>query len=196
MRISPIPATNSRMAVYQRRLPHHDVIGQPVFVSFRLWGSLPANRVFPPSRITNSGRAFAAIDRLLDTATTGPMTLRRPEVANLVVSALQHGRALRRYELHAWVVMPNHVHILATPGVTGARWLGPLKGFTAHEGNRLAGTTGRPFWQDESYDHLVRDGEFDRIQRYIEWNPVRAGLAAAPQDYPWSSASKGPGGAA
>jgi putative transposase len=49
--------------------------------------------------------------------------------------------------------------------------------------------TGQPFWQDESYDRLVRDEtEFERIARYIEMNPVNAGLAAAPEDFPWSSA--------
>jgi len=52
-----------------------------------------------------------------------------------------------------------------------------------------AGLTGQPFWQDESYDRLVRDGEeFRRIARYIEMNPVKAGLAADPEDFPWSSA--------
>ena len=48
---------------------------------------------------------------------------------------------------------------------------------------------GQSFWQDESYDRLVRDGaEFQRIERYIEWNPVKAGLVARPEDFPWSSA--------
>jgi hypothetical protein len=57
------------------------------------------------------------------------------------------------------------------------------------EGNRILGLTGRPFWQDESYDRLVRnDTEFPRITRYIETNPVKAGLAATPAEFPWSSA--------
>jgi putative transposase len=49
--------------------------------------------------------------------------------------------------------------------------------------------TGKPFWQEESYDRRVRDGqEFERIRHYIEWNPVRAGLVCEARDYPWSSA--------
>ncbi len=131
------------------------------------------------------------MDRLLDTATAGPLYLRRPEIATLVVNALRKGEAeLRRYQVHAYVVMPNHIHALITPHVAARRWLGPLKGFTAHEANRILGTTGNRFWQDESYDHVVRDGEFDRIRRYIECNPVKAGLSATPEAFPWSSAAE------
>ena len=85
--------------------------------------------------------------------------------------------------------MPNHVHILVTPAVIATRWLGPLKGFTSHQANQLLGTQGRAFWQDESYDHLVRsDAEFERIRAYIEQNPVKAGLVAAVELFQWSSA--------
>ena len=64
-----------------------------------------------------------------------------------------------------------------------------LKRFTAREGNRIVGLTGQPFWQDESYDRLVRDEkEFERTLHYIENNPVTASLAATPLEFPWSSA--------
>ena len=99
--------------------------------------------------------------------------------------------------LHAFVVMPNHVHMLVESSTIASRWLGALKGFTGHCANGLLGLHGR-FWQEESYDHLVRnDDEFDRVRRYIENNPVVAGLATTPEEYPWSSASAGqkPGGA-
>jgi putative transposase len=174
---------------YERRLPHWDVVGQPVFVTSRLHGTLPASRVFPPER-PSSGKAFVAMDRILDAARHGPAYLGRPEIAELVVNALFDGECkFLRYELHAFVVMPNHVHVLVTPSVPSTKWLGPLKGFTAHAANRLLGVTGRHFWQDESYDHLVRDGrEFERIRRYIEWNPVKAGLVDAVEKFRWSSA--------
>jgi hypothetical protein len=75
--------------------------------------------------------------------------------------------------------------------VLATKWLGPLKGFTAHQANLLLGMHG-PFWQDESYDHLVRSGaEFERIQAYIEQNPVKAGLATTAEDFLWSSANGG-----
>jgi REP element-mobilizing transposase RayT len=139
-----------------------------------------------------SGEAFVAMDRLLDAGATGPLYLKRADIAEIVVSALRESQGtLDRYELHAFVVMPNHVHLLVTPHVTASLWLGPLKGFTAHEANVTLGRTG-PFWQDESYDHLVRNGEeFDRIQRYIEMNPVKAGLVSSPEMFPWSSATPG-----
>jgi len=120
-------------------------------------------------------------------------TLKIPENSRplMVAAAIRAGdTGFQRYRLDAYVVMPNHVHMLATPSVPSPSWLGPLKGFTAHEANRILGTAGSRFWQDESYDHLVRDGEFERIRRYIEWNPVRAGLAANPEEFPWCSAAK------
>lgn len=65
-----------------------------------------------------------------------------------------------------------------------------LKRFQAREANRILGLIEQPFWQEESYDHLVRTPEeFGRIVRYIENNPVKAGLVAEPADFPWSSAS-------
>ena len=175
------------MREYARRLPHRHVLGQPLFVTFRLAGTLPANRVFPAVELT-SGKAFVAMDRLLDTARAGPLFLKQPTIAALITRCLQDGQdRLRRYELHAFVVMPNHVHLLVTPLVDAENWMGPLKGFTARCANEILGRSGA-FWQDESYDHLVRNQqEFERIRRYIEWNPVHAGLAASPGMFPWSS---------
>jgi REP element-mobilizing transposase RayT len=177
------------MRSYERRLPHWNVIGQPLFVTFRLAGSLPANRVFPPARLT-SGKAFVAMDKLLDSSASGPLFLRQSKIAQIVVRALHDGQhRFQRYQVHAFVVMPNHVHLLVTPQVDARRWLGPLKGFTAHEANRIL-ERHSPFWQDESSDHLVRhEQELRQVQRYIEYNPVKAGLVASPEDFPWSSAS-------
>jgi putative transposase len=99
---------------------------------------------------------------------------------------------MKHYQFHAWVVMANHIHVLLTPFVDIARITHSLKRFTSREANRTLGLTGQPFWQDESYDHLVRDaGEFNRIVSYIENNPVAAGLASAPEHFPWSSAARG-----
>jgi putative DNA methylase len=178
------------MRHYERRLPHWDLIGQPLFVTFRLHGSLPTNRIFPPERLATSGEAFRPMDRLLDQGSTGPRFLQRPEIARLVESAVQDGeRQFHRYQLHAYVVMPNHVHLLVTPNVISTKWLGPLKGFTSYRANQILDIQGKAFWQDESYDHLVRTGEeFERTRAYIEQNPVTAGLAAAAEQFPWSSA--------
>ena len=86
--------------------------------------------------------------------------------------------------------MPNHVHLLVTSSVPAPRWLRVLKGITAHQANRILGRSGKPFWQDESYDHVVRSEiEFGRIQDYIESNPVKAGLAASSELWKWSRAA-------
>jgi putative transposase len=64
-----------------------------------------------------------------------------------------------------------------------------LKGITAKRANAILGLTGRPFWQVESYDHVVRsEREFEKIRSYIEENPVRAGLVREASEYAWSSA--------
>jgi len=157
-----------------------------MFITWRLHGSLPANRRFPEA--TTSGRAFVAMDRLLARATSGPLYLRQSETAAMLVEAIRY-RDPGDYELHSFVVMPNHVHILVTPHASLSKTMQSLKRFTAREGNRLLGLTGQALWQDESYDRLVRDDrEFERIERYIEMNPVSAGLVAEPEEFRWSSA--------
>ncbi len=127
------------------------------------------------------------MDRILDTTRTGPFHLRIPEIAQMVVDAIQF-RESRDYELHSYVIMPNHVHLLITPSVQVSKLMQSLKRFTAREGNRMLGLTGKHFWQDESFDRLVRNGkEFAGIAHYIEMNPVTAGLATAPEEFRWSS---------
>jgi len=173
---------------HYRRLPHLYALGQTIFLTWRLYGSLPPGRAFPAA--TSHGRAFVVMDRLLDSVRAGPFYLRRPDIARMVVEALfYHEHDLAHYHLHNYVVMPNHVHILITPRAQVPKVMQSLKRFTGLEGNRILGVTGRPFWQDESYDRLVRNREeLERIARYIEMNPVEAGLAAAPEEFPWSSA--------
>jgi REP element-mobilizing transposase RayT len=184
-----LPSNKHSLSVttfHSRRLPHYHAIGQPIFLTWRLYGSLPANRSFPAK--TNSGKAFVAMDRLLDHACTGPLFLRIPQIASMVTASIRH-RDPRHYQLHAYAVMPNHVHLLITPIVEVSKIMQSLKRFTAREGNRILNFTGQPFWQEESYDRLVRnETEFQRILQYIETNPVKSGLAATPEEFEWSSA--------
>jgi len=134
------------------------------------------------------------MDRLLDEGRTGPRYLSQPPVAAVVVSALRHCAGVLRYcDLHAFVVMPNHVHLLITPLVEAPKFTKSLKAFTARRANKHLGLTGRAFWQAESFDRWVRNrSEFDRVRRYIEYNPVRAGLAQTAEEFPWSSAWASP----
>ncbi len=129
------------------------------------------------------------MDRLLDTARTGPAYLRQSEIASRVSNQLREVADSGFCLLHAWVLMPNHVHVLCTPAVSLPALLREVKGPTARYANRLLGRTGEPFWQPEYFDRMVRDaGEFERVRRYIEWSPVRAGLVAEPGEFLWSSA--------
>jgi putative DNA methylase len=176
---------------YRRRLPHLYNADQPVFLTWRLYDSLPPNRAFPSHTLT-SGQAFAALGRLLDAARSGPTYLRQPIIADIVVEAIYHNATvLGRYILHAFVVMPNHVHMLVSPHVPVPELTKTLKSFTAKRANQSLGLTGNLFWQEESYDHLARtQREVQRIRLYIEYNPVRAGLVRKAGDYRWSSASR------
>jgi REP element-mobilizing transposase RayT len=182
----------------RRRLPHwHPDISQEtfLFVTWRLAASLPKYRFTQKLAGGNAcptltpGQSFVALDREMDKAAFGPVWLRDPRVAKVVADAILHGESGRQfYQLRAWVIMPNHVHVLLqphTPLPVITRW---LKGSTARQANLILNRTGEAFWQDESFDHRVRnDFELDRIVRYVEHNPVSAGLAYAPEDWRWSS---------
>jgi putative transposase len=132
----------------------------------------------------------------LDEASTGPFYLRQPALANMIVEAVRYNaQILRHYDLHAFAVMPNHVHLLATPVVPLPKLTKSLKGITAKGANAMLALIGQPFWQEESYDHIVRqEREFESIRSYIEENPVRAGLVRQASDYLWSSAGRATGG--
>jgi putative transposase len=181
------------MSFYRRRLPHWQPEGVPIFLTWRLHGSLPRGpwEGRPETCPTTEGRRFLMVDRQLDAARSGPTFLKHPQVAAAVVETLLIGkREWKLYELFAWVLMSNHVHVLLQPHKPLRQVTRAVKNSSARSANLILGRTGR-FWQDESYDHWIRDGkEFERIVQYIAWNPVRAGLVKHPEMWPWSSAAK------
>jgi hypothetical protein len=135
-----------------------------------LHGTSPGNRIFAPEVLASAGKAFVAMDRILDGTPSGPSYLRIPEIAELVVTALPAGEGrFGRYQIHSYVAMPNHVHALMTPHVVATEWLGPLKGFTAHEANRILGQRGGHFWQ--------RQGSFGG-QAHTRGKPPKKAAAA------------------
>jgi REP element-mobilizing transposase RayT len=177
-------------------LPHFDGGSSlPQSVTFRLADSVPRSVVEHwhdelASRPTaeREHELRKRIEKYLD-AGYGARHLRNPRVGELVQNALQFFDALR-YRLHAWAVMPNHVHVLFTPGEDGglADILGSWKSYTSKEANKLLGRTGQ-YWKEEYFDRFIRDAShFDSVVEYIEYNPVHAGLCSSPADWPFGSA--------
>ena len=165
--------------------------GQAVFVTWRLAGSI----LVPPPEVLhndpNPGKAFVDFDRQLDRSQFGPRWLADTRIASMFAEALRYGAEVRDcYELGAWVVMPNHVHIVISrkePLPAIVQW---LKKTTAFRAGKILGLPAGRFWQREYYDHWIRSrAELGRIEAYIERNPVSAGLAQKPEDWPWSSAN-------
>jgi REP element-mobilizing transposase RayT len=177
------------MTYYERDLPHWHPEGADLFVTWRLFGSLPAGVRCP---VVKTGKEFADYDRVLDTATVGPLWLKDDRVAECIANSLHFAESqLKLFELHAWVVMCNHVHALWTPHVPLPEIMDRIKTFTAREANRILGRAGS-FWQSESFDRWVRnEKEFHSIVSYIEENPVKAGLCTRAEDWKWSSARPG-----
>jgi len=171
-------------------LPHRDEPGLVQFVTFRL------NDAFPGEvrsewetllRIEDDRKRRLELEAYLDRG-RGECYLRRPDIARLVEGALRffHGK---RYDLRAWVVMPNHIHLLfQVQDVPMTQLIDAWKGYTAKEANRVLGRKGK-FWQDGYWDTFMRDNAHEgRTRRYVENNPVKAGLASLASEWPWSSA--------
>ena len=181
-------------------LPHWRIPGATYSVTFRVKDSLPASvlkeyeqkksilldqiaqeKLRAGSRdATDSLRKLhAKIQSLTESiiepalhAADGPQPLADPAMAGMMVKALQHFDG-DRYDLLAWSVMPNHVHALITPheGHELEKILQAMKAHTAKEANRMLGISGT-FWQEEYYDHIVRNGEDLKHQvAYILGNP-------------------------
>jgi putative DNA methylase len=119
----------------------------------------------------------------------GACHLRDRRIANVIRETLFKWDTVR-YRLVAWVIMPNHVHLLIE--LVGENELSDImhsiKSYTAHEANRLLGRKGQ-FWFIESFDRFIRDARHYRnTVKYIEDNPVKAGLCRTPVKWEFSSA--------
>lgn len=174
-------------------LPHFDVYQATQFVTFRLADSMPQDLlkqwgVELESGLITDVELRKRIEHYLDNG-YGSCSLRDPRIARLLRETLLKWNA-DRYQLVAWVIMPNHVHILIR--LLGENLLSEvmhsIKSYTAHQANKLLGRTGR-FWSVESFDRYIRNAEhFHSTAKYIEENPVKAGLCSGPEDWEFSSA--------
>lgn len=183
-------ATKNHKGWYRPRgLPHFDTPELPQFVTFRLRDSLPKQILFTRSRETLPAyrrRIQAALD-----AGAGACWLARPELAEIVREGLVYGCA-RTHDMHAFVVMPNHVHVLTTLR-EGFRLCDVVRGWKSYSARRINAILGHEdaFWQRDYFDRFIRDEpHFERVRLYIERNPVTAGLAKVAESWRFSSATE------
>ncbi|MEW6232943.1 MAG: transposase [Chloroflexota bacterium] len=199
---------------YRRHLPHMQLPGATLFITFRLADSIPTEvwqQLLEEDRQVEAAlaripdsqqrakqadlaqrRLFGKWDKALDTAQSGPFWLQDHRVAALVSESLRH-RDGQVYDLDAFCIMPNHVHLVCTPlpkadGTyhTMAAIMHSLKRYTARQANQLLGREG-DFWQHESYDHVVRhEAEWRRVIIYVLNNPVAAGLVQLWESWEWT----------
>ena len=210
---------------FRRNLPHWQPVGGTFFITYRLAGTLPGSVLSELNRENQRLRSlprqpgysenewnlriekktFAVWDEYLD-RDKSMRWLSDPRISRIVQDNLYH-HAGTKYSLWAYVIMPNHVHVVLQPdevwmkkfaegdsersqyekGVLSAI-LHSLRSFTAKKANKVLGRTG-VFWQGEAYDHCVRDNrELQRVIHYVENNPVQAGLARDPEGWRYSSA--------
>ena len=207
------PPSDHRL-FYRRHLPHYQPPGATLFLTTRLAGSLPQEAILrlkaeadrsdvfleriadlrerAEQAYLEQQRLFGEWDAELHATEHGPFWLSDVRIAQLVADSL-HFRDGEVYRLIAFCIMPNHLHVvfMPLPRTDGSFPALPaimhsLKRHTARQANLLLGREGA-FWQDESYDHVIRsEAESQRIISYVVNNPVKAGLAACWEDWSWN----------
>jgi len=171
-------------------LPHYDAPGVTQFVTLRLHDAMPASRrsewealLHLEDRRERRKQLEAYLDRGI-----GECWLRQPAIAELAENTIRFFDG-ERYQLQAWVIMPNHIHLLVDV------WQTPLtqlikswKQFIAREANKLLKREGT-FLQREYWDTLMEDeAQRRKAVHYIETNPVKAGIVREASEWAWSSA--------
>jgi len=197
---SPAPSSMPISTAWYSRgyLPHFDQPRLLQSLTIRLYDAVPETvlEAWKTELSRNSRTGADSLDVELrkriaryEDAGHGDCWLRDERIAALVENALLHFDGTR-YRLIAWCVMPNHVHSLVE---TREDW--PLasiahswKSYTAHVANEILGRSGE-LWFREYHDRFIRDDRhFANAVKYIEQNPVKAGLARSPEAWRWSSA--------
>jgi REP element-mobilizing transposase RayT len=190
----------SKQGWYSRGyLPHFDGGETAQFITARLFDSVPQEilakwreQLKQESRINNFDAESAfrqRVEMYLDKG-YGNCFLRNKAVAEIVQNALIFHNG-QKYQLHSWVIMPNHIHFLLSPkkDFSLSEIVHSIKSFTAKEANKVLNRRGI-FWQHEPFDRYIRNNKhFSNVIRYIEENPVKAKLCVVPEDWKFSSAS-------
>ena len=188
--VAPEPFCRSR-----GYLPHHEGAERAQMITYRLHDSLPkavllrlSEELENVASAKKESERRRRIEEFLDLG-AGSCVLSNKSIAETVVQNLLNFDR-KRYILHAWVIMPNHVHVLLTPGpaVTLAGIVHSWKSYTAKRANAILESQAE-FWQREYFDREIRDEKhFAGAMNYIHNNPVMAGLCQNPEEWYFSSA--------
>jgi len=189
---------------FRKSLPHWEVFGKPIFDTLHLKGSIPEKVLveLKNERETKLSKAntkkqieivrnqFLRIEKYLD-CNPKISWLVEKNIATYICDCFLEGHNRKQYVLHAFVVMPNHIHWLYTS--LGKENLitirNRFKRLTARKINKVIERSGS-VWMKEGFDHWIRTGlEFENTINYIERNPVKAGLIKNAKNWKWSSAS-------
>lgn len=209
---APPPENKDKGWHYRGYLPHFDMSGLYQGITYcladaRRSGSAGVPPALPPTspptsppkprHVQNAERRKHIEDEL--NKGYGSCLLRDKDLAKIVVDAWAFFDG-KRYDLVAYVVMPNHVHVLIKTykGFPLSDVIHSWKSFTAHEIKTCLekrGGCGRdaraPIWQRDYFDRFIRDERhFAQAINYIHENPVKAGLCSHATEWPWSSARK------
>lgn len=171
-------------------LPHCDRPGLTQFVTFNLADAFPVslrNEWKTLLKIESDGERRLQLEAYLDKG-NGACHFKNPDLARIVEETFRFYHA-RRYDLKAWVVMPNHVHVLfKTDTVPMREIIADWKAYSAREVNKRLQRKGT-VWAADYWDTYIRNAQHELTsRRYIENNPVKAFLVQDPQTWPWSSA--------
>lgn len=208
------PQSGDSRAIWSSRgyIPHCDDESLIQHVTVHLADSLPKSAIEKieqaVSVLPESQYAVERRRRMHDwiDAGHGACVLRDDAVARMVQDTFLHFDEIR-YRLHAWVVMPNHIHVLFQPidGWALSKIVASWKKFTARQVNEIlgreratreSGAPGSPLWHREYWDRYIRNEKhYRQTVDYIHSNPVAAGLASRPEKWEWSSAAEKPGSA-
>lgn len=203
---------------FRRKLPHIQIKGMTFFITFRLYKSLPneiikalkqefrkkllrlRKKQSPAETIRQEyDRHFEKFDMHLDQYQESPKYLKNEIIASMTAETMMYWN-LKKYDLIAYSIMPNHVHMVIEVNDTVGQvnnlsniytgLLSPIlfsiKRYTARQANIILNREGK-FWQHESYDHIVRnETELNNTIRYILMNPVKAGLASNWREWQWN----------
>ncbi len=193
-----LPATR---AFWGASLPHWDVLGRPIFLTIHIHGAIPRAATEGIRRQTAElaqrhdtafvrrlKLVFRNMEAWLDRPEHPPV-LTRPEICAMLREAIATREARGWWRVLHWVVMPSHLHILYVGGTVGMKTVvSDFKRWTGRQAAAIAGRNNDRFWQREWFDHWSRSAvETERIASYIRENPVRAGLTANAEKWPYGS---------